>query len=152
MALNLFFLIYIAIAYVLFFKKIKASQRKVKTADNTTADRNDRKMRRRIAYIILTDMACWLPIIVMSIVAFAGHTIPDIAHPLSAIILLPINSLLNPIIYSRLDKKITKYLKGLLERNCTNLSSKNVTTLTTVESTPMSKLGNTPQNQEQQND
>ena len=151
MTLNLFFLIYIAIAYVLFFKKIRASQRKVKTAENTTADRNEQKMRKRITYIILTDVACWLPIIVMSIVAFAGHPIPEIAHPFSAIILLPINSLLNPIIYSRLDKTVTKYLKGLLERNCTNLCSNKVTTLTAAtkvkSTTPMSKPGNTPKNQ-----
>ena len=146
MVVNLLFLIYIAVAYILFFKRIKKSQQNVQTARNEKAERKEMKMRKRITYIVLTDIACWLPIIVMSIVSFGGYELPDFVHPISAIILLPINSLINPIIYSRIDKTFKNYLKGVFERNCPNLCSKKKVQKT-EENIPMNQLGDIPQNQ-----
>ena len=68
----------------------------------------------RISIIVATDIACWLPIIIFSFANFFGHPIPYIVHSLTSIVLLPINSLLNPIIYSKLDAIMTEKVKKIM--------------------------------------
>ena len=70
----------------------------------------------RIILIIVKDIACWLPIISFSYANFFGYPIPDMVHPLSSIVLLPINSLLNPIIYSTLDVLLFRKLKQFSQK------------------------------------
>ena len=80
----------------------------------------NRQLFRRISIIILTDIACWLPICVVSIVywqfstkiadkpikgTFSFHTV--------VLILMPLNSMLNPYIYSyHLWKFLFKHIKS----------------------------------------
>jgi hypothetical protein len=61
---------------------------------------------------------CWIPIIFMSIASYSGYHLPDIVHPISSIVFLPINSFLNPIIYSRLDRPIWRLVKKLCSEIC----------------------------------
>ena len=79
----------------------------------------------RISLIVATDMICWLPIIFFSFRSFFGYPVPDIVHSFTSIIILPINSLINPIIYSKLDVIFVNALKNLNARfskqNETNL-------------------------------
>ncbi|MEL6740529.1 MAG: 7 transmembrane receptor [Planctomycetota bacterium] len=74
-------------------------------------------LKRRVIYIVVTDAMSWIPIIVMAMMSYRRYHLPGIVHPLSAIVLLPINSALNPIIYSRFDKlvrqKLTDSLRGI---------------------------------------
>ena len=65
-------------------------------------------MLYRIFLVVVTDITCWLPIIVFTFLSLSEYPVPDIVHSLTSIVLLPINSLLNPILYSRLDVTIFK--------------------------------------------
>ncbi|XP_002121139.4 uncharacterized protein LOC100178546 [Ciona intestinalis] len=68
---------------------------------NSTAE-----MQRRIALLVATDCACWIPICVMGFISVGGHRIPDTAYAITAIGLMPINSALNPLLYSRIMRSL----------------------------------------------
>ena len=53
-----------------------------------------------------TDFCCWIPITIMVFINFSGTSVSDIAYVISAIVLLPINSALNPILYSDIIDKL----------------------------------------------
>ena len=89
----------------------------------------------RVSLIVATDIVCWLPIILFSFRNFLGYQIPDIVHSITSIVLLPINSLLNPVIYSKLDVLLVKTLKSLLTKfNTQKLIQVLVKKVTTVSS------------------
>ena len=79
----------------------------------------NRKLFRRISIIILTDVACWIPICVMSIVTWqfsSENTEELLSRSISfhtvILILVPLNSILNPYIYSfHLWKVLFKHVK-----------------------------------------
>ena len=56
-------------------------------------------VQRKIYRLIASDFCSWVPISIMAFVNFSGVTIPSVAYPVSAIVLLPINSALNPILH-----------------------------------------------------
>ena len=64
------------------------------------------EIQQRVALLVATDCACWIPICVMSFVSVAGYSIPQTAYAITAVGLLPINSALNPILYSRFIRSL----------------------------------------------
>ena len=107
---NLLSLAIISFGYILIFRKTRKSKR--------PAQRNEQKNSRmmfRISVIIATDMICWLPVIIMTILSRIGYNLPGVVNPISTIVLLPINSAINPIIYSKLDSKIKKKVDHILD-------------------------------------
>ena len=80
----------------------------------------NRKLFRRISIIIMTDVACWVPICLMSIVnrQFSSKNAEELLkHSISfntvILILVPLNSILNPYIYSvHLWKLLFKHIKS----------------------------------------
>ena len=56
----------------------------------------------RVAMLVITDCACWLPICIIGFISAAGqHAVPQTAYAITAVVLLPINSALNPLLYSK---------------------------------------------------
>ena len=76
-------------------------------------------MQTRILCLVATDFCCWAPITVMALLSFGGVPVPGTAYVVSAIILLPINSALNPIIYSDVGSFI--FLKAKTLRRSSSL-------------------------------
>lgn len=62
---------------------------------------------------MITDFCCWVPLSIMAFINFAGVRLSPEAYAVSAIVLLPINSSLNPIIYSNLLDKILDLIRHL---------------------------------------
>ena len=96
MTLNFLSFIFIAVSYFIIYKHSTSSSAKLgtKRLDNQAAT-----MQKRIARIIATDFCCWIPICVMAFVRL-GVEFSDIAYQISAVLLLPINSAMNPILFS----------------------------------------------------
>lgn len=111
---NFFCLVFIVLGYAKIYLNTKKSGKAVQTRRNEKAEKKAKKMRFRISLIILTDLLCWLPIIFMGFVSYAKHELSDTTHIISTIVILPINSLINPIIYSKLGEKAYKKLKKLV--------------------------------------
>ena len=100
--------IYIAVGYIITFKKSFESQIKIQSVHR---EKNRLTMQRRISRIIVTDFLCWIPICIMVFLKLSGVYVDDVAYIVSAGLLLPINSAFNPILYSPLLGEIVKTYK-----------------------------------------
>ena len=105
-SLNFLSFVFIAVSYFIIYKHSTASSTNLRTSrPNNQAT----KMQKRIARIIATDFCCWIPICVMAYVGL-GVEFSDIVYQISAVLFLPINSAMNPILFSPLlDKLISLY-------------------------------------------
>ena len=61
------------------------------------------EVAKRLFLIVITDFMCWFPIITMGVMALAGVNLGDAAYRWSALLVLPINSALNPVLYTLPD-------------------------------------------------
>ena len=66
-------------------------------------------------------MCCWLPICIMTFLSMAGMSLEPAAYAASAVILLPIKSSINPIIYTDVIPRLVKAFKA----KCAKVSRKN---------------------------
>ena len=62
--------------------------------------RQEFAVARRLSLIVITDFLCWFPIITMGVMAMSGLDLGDEAYRWSALLVLPINSALNPLLYT----------------------------------------------------
>lgn len=103
------------------------------TSKKTLSDTNRRMMschmQKRVTRLLITDFCCWVPICIMAYVFVFGYKIPMVVYPVCAIVLLPINSSLNPILYSSLLETVCKIIKGKRKKK----QSKSSTAFTSTE-------------------
>ena len=99
--LNLLFFFIVAVCYVLIFL---TSVQSAKNAGQGRNQKRELKMAMRMGVIVLTDMACWVPIIIISILVQSGRYIvtPKI-YTWIVTFVLPINSAINPFLYTLVD-------------------------------------------------
>ncbi|KAK7106060.1 hypothetical protein V1264_017360 [Littorina saxatilis] len=69
------------------------------TTDRTKKSR-DATIARRLLTVAVSDFACWFPIGVLGLLASAGVPIPGEVNVAVAIFVLPLNSALNPFLYT----------------------------------------------------
>ena len=105
---------FIAVSYVIMYYLSK-KRKKIINKNNKRSAKQEATMRKRIARIIATDFLCWIPICIYSYVTTTlgnGWTPSDKAadefYLASAVAFLPINSALNPFLYSSLPDIIMK--------------------------------------------
>ena len=112
MSFNLLLIALISIGYILIFYKIRSSR-----VNNISTNRteHERTFMIRVSMIVATDIVCWLPIIVFTYANYFGYQIPDIVVPLSSIVLLPINSFVNPFLYSKVEIFLYEITKKFLQ-------------------------------------
>nr|KAG5695380.1 hypothetical protein BaRGS_033593 [Batillaria attramentaria] len=60
----------------------------------------DATIARRLTTIVLTDFLCWFPVSCLGLQAFTGTPIPSEVNVALAIFVLPLNSALNPFLYT----------------------------------------------------
>ncbi|XP_039257056.2 uncharacterized protein LOC120333763 isoform X1 [Styela clava] len=77
------------------------AQRKIGSRANHTKD-NTTRMNKKIARLVLTNCMCWIPISIIGYIAQFSASLPTWVYSFVAVILLPINSATNPIIYSEI--------------------------------------------------
>lgn len=79
-------------------------------------------MQRKILRLVATDFCCWVPICVMAFVKLAGCHVANTAFAFAAVILLPLNSALNPILYSDILDTVTQRTMGAVTTWISSLS------------------------------
>ncbi|CAN7994956.1 unnamed protein product [Ixodes hexagonus] len=104
---------FITYAYVTMFFTITHS----KIGLRSTQQLQDRAIAKRFSFIVGTDFLCWMPIVVIKIVAIAGTKIDETLYAWVAVFLLPVNSALNPVLYTL----TTRLFKQQLNRFLANL-------------------------------
>nr|KAG5693996.1 hypothetical protein BaRGS_002294 [Batillaria attramentaria] len=60
----------------------------------------DVAIARRLFLIVFSDFCCWFPIGVMGILAERGTPLPSVVNVWAAIFMLPLNSAINPFLYT----------------------------------------------------
>ena len=112
MTLNFLSFVFIAVSYFIIYKHSTSSSANL----GASRPNNQAKtMQKRIARIIGTDFCCWIPIGLMAFVRL-GVEFSDIAYQISAVLLLPINSAMNPILFSSLLDKLIDLCRRTYQR------------------------------------
>ncbi|XP_033639099.1 G-protein coupled receptor GRL101-like [Asterias rubens] len=98
LGVNLACFMVVLFCYIMIFVKVKRAANKVRMAAHR--DR-EIKMAVKMALIVGTDFACWMPVIIMGILSQSGAVVigPDI-YAWTVVFILPINSSLNPYLYT----------------------------------------------------
>ena len=112
MTLNFLSFVFIAVSYFGIYKHSTASSANLRT---NRPNNQAKTMQKRIARIIATNFCCWIPICVMAFVRL-GVEFSDIAYQISAVLLLPINSAMNPILFSALSDKLVALCRHIFQR------------------------------------
>ena len=96
--LNFVSFLFILIAYITMFWTVKRVARAVRSTNLN----KESAMAKRLVFIVMTDFCCWMPIIIISILSLTGkfYDPNKIAYVWIAVFVLPLNSSLNPILYT----------------------------------------------------
>ncbi|XP_071790071.1 uncharacterized protein [Asterias amurensis] len=98
LGVNLLSFILILIFYVFIFIFSKTSAKKSQRPEDKE---KELKLACRMLFIVGTDFACWVPVIIMGILAQSGLVeIHQTMYAWTVILILPINSAINPWLYT----------------------------------------------------
>ena len=99
--LNLLCFLIITGCYIGIIAKTRESTQSSGQCDNPDRVREDRAVQLRVMIIIVTDFLCWVPFIIICGLHNDGRIDSSTWYVPFAMTVLPINSVLNPIIYDR---------------------------------------------------
>jgi hypothetical protein len=69
---------------------------------NRELARRSRKLQIKVSAIVLTDFLCWIPFIMVCFLHFVGVIDATFWYPIFSNIILPINSVINPLLFDPL--------------------------------------------------
>ncbi|KAJ8027080.1 hypothetical protein HOLleu_32116 [Holothuria leucospilota] len=104
---NFFSFLIMFICYIIIYFKATKSLRFGASVKSKRSERMDRQiqMTTRMFFLVFTDMACWMPIIIMGMLSQSGAVeISSGIYAWAAVLILPVNSALNPYLYTVLIK------------------------------------------------
>ncbi|XP_062589227.1 uncharacterized protein LOC134250885 isoform X2 [Saccostrea cucullata] len=114
--LNFLLFVVIVLGQCMIYREISRSTGSIKSTRKT----QDMVIARGLFLVIFTDFICWFPIGIMGLLALRGHVVSGEVYAWVAVFILPINSALNPFLYS---------FANLRKRVETNMSSKKKTSM-----------------------
>ena len=96
--LNLFCFFIVAFCYLSIFITVTKTTKK---SGRSSSLKEDIRTAKKMFLLVLTDFCCWVPIGVLSIVVQAGAVeVNPVAYAWIATFILPINSSINPFLYT----------------------------------------------------
>ena len=100
--LNLIAFIIILSCYTYMYKTISGSSRAIRTM-HVAKQVREAKIGKLMMVIVGTNFLCWFPVIVMGFMALAGVNISGQAYSWIAVVVLPLNSATDPLMYTLLQ-------------------------------------------------
>ena len=124
LVLNFICFVFISVSYLLIgILSRRSSENLSSSQKNQQLAKRNKRMNRRIGLIITTDFLCWVPFIVICML----HSLEVIDatpwYSIFSMIILPINSVINPFLY---DDVVTKVIKEPSRRLLARVSSSEV--------------------------
>ncbi|XP_078684271.1 relaxin receptor 1-like [Branchiostoma floridae x Branchiostoma belcheri] len=113
LGVNFTSLVIILAAYTGMFVSIQRTRRSIASSFNTFGDMS---FATRFFFIVLTDSLVWIPITVLKFLAFTSLKIPGSMYAWIVIFILPINSAINPILYSLTTRTFTGALCSFVRK------------------------------------
>ncbi|KAK2157989.1 hypothetical protein LSH36_179g02007 [Paralvinella palmiformis] len=98
LVLNLTSFILIFISYACIFYTVRESIETMKEHSTSTVD--EHALAMKLAVVVVTDFICWVPIILIGFAALGGARIPPQVSAWIAVFILPLNSAMNPLLYT----------------------------------------------------
>ena len=115
--LNFVSFMFILLAYYRIFWQMKKASR----AAHSKSKQRENMLARRLLFIILSDLCCWMPIIIIGLLSLIGK-FPDPekhAYVWIAVFVLPLNSSINPVLYTFSAKTVKDTISGRRQRSKT---------------------------------
>ncbi|XP_072025541.1 G-protein coupled receptor GRL101-like [Amphiura filiformis] len=104
LGLNLAAFLVMAFCYITIYLSVRSSAKGL----HSSGSREHIKLATRMVFLVLTDMFCWMPIIVMGCMSQVGIFIPPDVYAWTAVLVLPLNSSLNPYLYTILTSETSR--------------------------------------------
>ena len=96
--LNFINVLIVMFCYIGIFVTVRQTARQ---AGRNQSQKEELQMAIKMGLIVLTDMMCWLPIIILSILVQTGRqTVPPHVYTWIVTFVMPINSAINPFLYT----------------------------------------------------
>ena len=121
LVISIVFFCIITAAYIYINLSTHRSSRDLTKEAGPTAkavNKRNRKLQRKVAMIILTDFLCWIPFVITCMLHFFEVMDATAYYGVFSIIILPINSVINPFLYSEIMLNVTKKFLNMLLRFC----------------------------------
>ncbi|XP_058455658.1 relaxin receptor 2-like isoform X1 [Malaya genurostris] len=110
---NTFSLLFIGTSYLRMLQAIRVSRNETRNTLNC----REKIVARRFAIIVATDCLCWMPVIVVKLIALGGVHISPSLYAWLAVLVLPVNSALNPVLYTlttaQFKQQLTRFFYSL---------------------------------------
>ena len=104
--IDLILFLFIGVGQGIIYKTVKEKgiQTRKHTNPQSQLHQNQRiqefRVAKQLSLVVITDFLCWFPIITMGLMALSGVDLGAAAYRWSALLVLPLNSSLNPALYT----------------------------------------------------
>ena len=123
-AFNFILFLFIAVGQGFVYSTIKDNS--IATS-NTNSKSHDLTVARRLLTVVVSDFVCWFPIGLLGLLASRGVAVPSEVNVVMVIFVLPLNSALNPFLYTfniimerrrkRKEVELLKWLESQVQYN-----------------------------------
>ena len=117
--LNFVIFVFIGLGQLLIYRAV----RRAGAAAGSNRSQQDMTIARRLFLVIFTDFCCWFPIGVFGLLASSGTPISGSVNAWAAIFVLPLNSALNPFLYT-LNSLMEQWKKRRAEQRIRRMLAK----------------------------
>ena len=108
LVVNLIAFLFMALCYITIYTHVKYASKRLRRALKKSR-MEEAQLAVRMAIVIISDLCCWMPIIIMGFLSLNGTvTIPATIYAWTAVFILPLNSSLNPYLYTLLARERAK--------------------------------------------
>ncbi|XP_055888368.1 G-protein coupled receptor GRL101-like isoform X2 [Biomphalaria glabrata] len=98
---NFILFLFIAFGQICILSNHKSIRRSIRNlSKNIKKRKEDMSIARKLAFVALTDFMCWFPVGILGFLSLKGHIFDREVYAWIAVFVMPINSALNPIIYT----------------------------------------------------
>ena len=102
----------IAVLYVIILVQLNVSRRETSRKVSST----DKIIQYKMITIVWTDLICWMPLYTVLLRYLFGYGLDPHSLPFIAILSLPLNSCINPILYTIYTQKFLKFASNSLRK------------------------------------
>ena len=113
--MNFILFLFIVLGQAAIFLTVQASS---KALDTHKSKPMDMKLARRLMSVVVSDFLCWFPVGLLGLLAWRGIAVPGEVNVAVVTFVMPLNSALNPFLYTLnviLEKRNDKRLKELVK-------------------------------------
>ena len=124
--LNFILFLFIACGQVAIYWTIQSN--KITSTAKSMSSTQDATIARRLTTVVVSDFLCWFPIGLLGLMTFYNVQVPEEMNVAVAIFILPLNSALNPFLYTLnvfIEKKKKSKEEELLKKLALEIQHEN---------------------------